>query len=368
VGSSRRTGAFYSTGSFTGNQKETWMGGRNLRFINILILILFCILGLTGLYGFVWPFPSMLFEIHRIAGWALIVLIPWKGAIALRSLSRGLSHRFEHNAMILVSVLLTMATVTILVLILLWTWQIGPYYVWIGPYAYSGIGWHWGIAFGLAPLFILHVWRRWPHPKKVDFAGRRQFLKLMGLGTAAVVGWGVSEALAKSIGSHGAQHRFTGSREKGSFSGLDYPVTSAADQGKIRLTPTTWNLTLTGAVKIQLTLTYEDVSALSTSEVTATIDCTGGWYSTQIWRGMRLTDLLTQAEVEAQRVMIVLKDISGYTAYFSPSEISEILLATQVGGQVLDHWHGYPLRAVVPSRRGGHWVKWLTAIEVKAIT
>jgi hypothetical protein len=166
---------------FISNQKETLMSGRSLRFINTLILILFCILGLTGLYGLVWPFPSSLFEIHRIAGWALIVLIPWKGAIALRSLSRGLSRRFDHSLMTIISILLTLATVTILVLVLMWTWQIGPYYVWIGPYAYSGIGWHWGIAFGLAPLFIIHVWRRWPHPKKVDFAGRRQALKLMGL-------------------------------------------------------------------------------------------------------------------------------------------------------------------------------------------
>jgi hypothetical protein len=344
------------------------MGGRSLRFINILILILFCILAFTGLYGFVWPFPSVLFEIHRIAGWALIVLIPWKGAIALRSLSRGLNHRFDHNVMILVSVLLTMATVTILVLVLMWTWHIGPYYVWIGPYAYSGIGWHWGIAFGLAPLFVLHVWQRWPRPKKVDFAGRRQALKLMGLGAVAMVGWGMSEALSKSIERNGAHHRFTGSREAGSFTGLDYPVTSAADQGKIRLTPTTWNLTLIGAVKKPLTLTYDDVLALSTSEVTATIDCTGGWYSTQVWRGIRLADLLTQAEVREEKTMILLKDISGYTAYFAPSEIAEILLATHVGEQVLDHWHGYPLRAVVPSRRGGHWVKWLTEIEVIAAT
>ena len=99
------------------------MSGRSLRFINTLILILFCILGLTGLYGLVWPFPSSLFEIHRMAGWALIALIPWKGAISLRSLSRGLSRRFDHNVMILISILLTLATVTILVLILLWTWR-----------------------------------------------------------------------------------------------------------------------------------------------------------------------------------------------------------------------------------------------------
>jgi len=344
------------------------INGRNLRFINALILILFCVLGLTGLYGLVWPFPSFFFEIHRIAGLVLIALIPWKSAIALRSLSRGLSQRFDRNVMVIISILLTIAAITVLVLVLMWTWQIGPYYVWIGQFAYSGIGWHWGIALGLAPLFIIHVWQRWPRPKRVDFAGRRQALKLMGFGAASLLGWGIAETLARSIAGMEGQRRFTGSRESGSFTGLDYPVTSGADQGKIRLDPSTWKLTLKGAVKRPVTLNYTDVLALSAFEVTATIDCTGGWYSTQIWQGMRLADLLLQAEVQEEKILIALKDISGYTAYFTPAEASEILLATRVGDQVLDHWHGYPLRAVVPSRRGWHWVKWLTEIEIESLS
>src|SRR5215216_7595813 len=251
------------------------MSGRNLRFINTLILVLFCILGLTGLYGLVWPLPSSLFEIHRIAGWALIVLIPWKGAISLRSLRRGLSAGLDHNVMIIVSILLTLATVTLLILVLMWTWHIGPYYVWIGSYAYSGIGWHWGIALGLAPLFILHVWQRWPRPRKVDFVGRRQALKLMGVGAAALVGWGISEVLANYMESTGEHHRFTGSREEGSFKGNNHPVTTASDQGKVKLDPSIWSLTIKGAVKKPLILSYKDVLALSTSEVTTTLDCTG---------------------------------------------------------------------------------------------
>ena len=344
------------------------MSGQSLRFINTLILILFCILALTGLYGLVWPFPSSLFEIHRMAGWALIVLVPWKGAISLRSLRRGLSPRFDRNVMIIISILLTMATVTILVVVLMWTWRIGPYYVWIGPYAYSGIGWHWGIALGLAPLFILHVWQRWPRPKKVDFAGRRQFLKLMGVGAGALVGWRVSETLAKSMESTDDQHRFTGSREEGSFTGNAHPVTTASDQGKIKLDPDKWSLHITGAVAMPLNLTYTDVLTLPTSEVTTTLDCTGGWYTVQTWRGIRLMELLTRAQMRPESIEIVLRGVQGYTAPFTLAQAQEILLATHVGGEVLNHIHGFPLRAVVPSRRGWHWVKWLTEIEVKAVT
>jgi DMSO/TMAO reductase YedYZ molybdopterin-dependent catalytic subunit len=354
--------------SFTGNKNKPLLKSTNLRFINAIILILFCILGLTGLYGLIWPFPFSFFEIHRIAGWALIILIPWKGAIALRSLSRGMSRRLQRNIVTIVSIVLTIATVIVLVLVLMWTFQIGSYYVWIGSYAYSGIGWHWGIALGLAPLFIIHVWQRWPRPRKADFAGRRQALKLMGLGMATLASWGLTESLAKSIESTKAQRRFTGSREEGSFAGNAHPITTAPDQGKIKLDPNTWTLQVTGMVTRPITLTYEAVLALSTTEVTATLDCTGGWYTVQTWRGVPLTELLTQAQIRPEAVGIILRGTADYTAPFTLAQAQEILLATHVGEEVLNHQHGYPLRAVVPSRRGWHWVKWLTEIEVISST
>jgi len=343
------------------------MNSTNVRFINALILILFCVLGLSGLYGLVWPFPSSLFELHRMAGWALIVLIPWKGAIALRSLSRGLSRRLDRRLMVCISILLTIATVMILILVLMWVWQIGPYFVWIGSYAYSGIGWHWGIALGLAPLFILHVWQRWPRPKKVDFTGRRQALKLMGFGTAAILGWGVSKTLAQTMENTRAQRRFTGSREEGSFNGNAHPVTTAPDQGKVRLDPDTWRLSLKGAVNNPLTLNYSDLLDLSASEVTATLDCTGGWYTEQTWRGVPLIELLTQAQLRPEAKGIILRGVLDYSALFTLEQAQEILLATHVGDGVLNHSHGFPLRAVVPSRRGWHWVKWLTGIEIISV-
>jgi DMSO/TMAO reductase YedYZ molybdopterin-dependent catalytic subunit len=58
--------------------------------------------------------------------------------------------------------------------------------------------------------------------------------------------------------------------------------------------------------------------------------------------------------------------VSGYAKTFTFAEAAEILLATHVGGEVLAHQHGFPLRAVVPSRRGWFWVKWLTDVEVLA--
>jgi hypothetical protein len=343
------------------------MSGTNLRFINTLILGLFAVLGLTGLYGLVWPFPPVLYEIHRGAAWAFILLIPWKAIISLRSLKRGLDRRPDRNLMILVSVVLSAATLAVIGLGLIWKWNLGPYYTWIAGYGYTAVGWHWGIALGLIPLFLLHAWRRWPRPKKVDFTRRRQALKLLGAGAAAVLGWGLSEALARTLEEAETPRRFTGSRERGSFTGLDYPVTSGADQGKIKLDPETWTLRVTGAVSNPLVLRYTEVLARSTSELVATLDCTGGWYSTQAWRGAYLVELLEQAGVRAEAVGVLLKGVKNYSYPFTLAQAQEILLATHVGGLVLDHPHGFPLRAVVPSRRGWHWVKWMTEIEVFTI-
>jgi hypothetical protein len=345
------------------------MSGIQLRLINTLILSLLLVLMLTGVYGLFFPFPSFLFEIHRIAAWALILLIPWKAIISIRSLGRGMDRRLDRNVMIVISVVASIATVIVIVFGSMWKWNLGEYYLWIAGYGYTAIGWHWGIALYLIlPLFALHAWRRWPHPKKTDFIGRRQVLKLIGLGVASVATWGTAEVIARSLQSPDSSRRFTGSREAGSFTGNDHPVTSGPNQGKIKLDPSTWKLSLTGAVKTPLTLTYAETIALSLSEVTATLDCTGGWYTTQIWRGIPLTDLLARAQIHGSAIGLILKGVSDYTAYYTIAQAQEILLATHVGEQVLNHVHGFPLRAVVPSRRGWHWVKWLTEIEVLAVS
>jgi hypothetical protein len=345
------------------------MSGTNLRFINTLILGLLLVLTLTGVYGLFFPFPSFLFEIHRIAAWALILLIPWKAIISIRSLDRGIDKRIDRNVMIIVSVVASIATILIIIFGLIWKWNLGEKYIWIANYAYTAIGWHWGIAlYLLLPLYILHVWRRWPHSKKIDFTERRQVLKLIGLGAASIATWSISDVLARNFQDKDIPRRFTGSREEASFLGNDHPVTSGPNQGKIKLDPSTWNLKLAGAVSTPLILSYAEVLALSISEVTGVLDCTGGWYTTQIWRGIRLTDLLTKAGLQEQAAAVVLKGVADYSANFTLAQAQEILLATHISDEVLEHKHGFPLRAVVPSRRGWHWVKWLTEIEVVTIS
>ena len=103
---------------------------------------------------------------------------------------------------------------------------------------------------------------------------------------------------------------------------------------------------------------------LDTTTVTATLDCTIGWFTTQEWSGIALKDLLQLAGQERSPTLVRLQAAEGYFHVYGAGELDEILLATHVGGQPLEHRHGYPVRAVVPSRRGWFWVKWLAEVEV----
>jgi DMSO/TMAO reductase YedYZ molybdopterin-dependent catalytic subunit len=56
--------------------------------------------------------------------------------------------------------------------------------------------------------------------------------------------------------------------------------------------------------------------------------------------------------------------MTGHGHTFRLADLSEALLATHLGGEPLSPGHGYPLRLVVPGRRGYQWVKWIERIDV----
>ena len=119
-------------------------------------------------------------------------------------------------------------------------------------------------------------------------------------------------------------------------------------------------LVVKGAVERPLELTAAELDA--GHELVATLDCTGGFYSTQRWRGgppgppprARRTARPPRAGRIAHRVPLELR----------PGRRPPLLLATHVGGEPLSHDQGAPVRLVAPGRRGFQWVKWVSEVEV----
>ena len=335
-----------------------------VRYTNTVLLGLLAALTLTGLWGLAFTLHGWLYDVHRAAAWALVALLPWKALIAWRSLRRGLDWRFNRSVMIAVSVTLAALLGIVLASGLLWTWRLGPRLYGLAGYFDTALSWHWMLALGLLAPLALHVWRRWPRPKRRELLSRRSAFKLAGLAAAGSAGWWAAERLAQTRALPGEPRAVTGSVKATSFSGNDFPVTHLAGEGRVALDPATWFLAVHGAVATPFKLSYADLLALPPTTIEATLDCTTGWYSTQQWAGASLWPLLAQAGIKDGAALVRLRGVSGYFGDYTLAEARAVVLATHVGGEALSHLHGFPLRAVAPTRRGWFWIKWLTEVEV----
>lgn len=325
------------------------------RFTNVGLLAVLLLLTASGLYSFLWTSAGWVVHIHRIGAWALLALLPWKALISWRSLRRGVSKRPDRNIFIAVSLFLATLLIMAIILALLWTWQIGAQ-TWYGNLL---LWWHWILALILLMPLTIHVWRRWPRPKRSDFTSRRAALRMLGMGAFGIVGWVLAESLAERRAE--STRLITGSRQANSFSGNDFPITSEAAPS---IDLSTYQLGVQGAVAQPMILSIIDLNRYPQVERTETLDCTNGWWTVQQWRGVPLAQLLDDAGMQADAIAVRLTSVTGYTQVFTLAEAAQILICTHVGGEALSHWHGAPVRAVVPTRRGAFWVKWLSEIVV----
>jgi len=234
------------------------------------------------------------------------------------------------------------------------------------------------------PLILLMAWHAW-HMRFIwrvrHAVGRRLFLGLVGGAAGGAIGWwalnrvkgselspGRPPATASSTELPilpGATRRFTGSYEVGSMSGIFPTVSWIADRPPL-IDPAEWQLAVVGAVQRPQRLTYDQLRMLASDEVTAALDCTGGWFSEQLWRGITVEWLLAEARLLETAASVTFHSQTGYKRRFGLDEAAGFLLALDVAGQPLSQGHGFPLRLVAVNRRGVEWVKWVTAVEVNS--
>ncbi len=219
------------------------------------------------------------------------------------------------------------------------------------------------LVLGLVLLLAWHTLARRFVFRSRNSLDRRAFLRMAAMSLAGVVVWRATEAAQAFLGLPGAKRRFTGSFETGSLTGT-FPVVSWLLDAPPPIARDRWSLVIEGAVANRLVLDYAQVSALASDSVTVTIDCTGGWNSTQTFTGVKLGRLLDLATPRSTAASITVEAISGYGRRFSLEEARSCLLALQVAQQTLDHGHGFPARLVAPGQRGFNWVKWVTQITV----
>jgi DMSO/TMAO reductase YedYZ molybdopterin-dependent catalytic subunit len=225
------------------------------------------------------------------------------------------------------------------------------------------LNWHIALGFILSMAIVLHMFARAKRLRKRDITGRRRVLHFSALLLGGVALWPGQELAERILNLPGARQRFTGSRETASYAGNAFPTSSwVADQPR-PVDAQTWKLSLDGAVTTPRDFSYEELVAAG-DELEATLDCTGGFYSTQRWRGISIGHLLDDAGLHENARYVSFISLTSYRWSLPLDEARIALLATHIESDPLSHEHGFPLRLVAPGRRGFEWVKWITHIEV----
>ncbi len=253
---------------------------RTDRFVNTLLLVLMTLLGVSGVIMLYGAWLPWLFDLHRMAGFAVVALLPWKGLTIYRSYLRGMARSFDRSLVLFISLFLAHLLILVIILGIMWMFRWGPY---TSLFFQTIIAWHWIIGLALLPVLAFHAWRRWPSPRVEDFSGRKDFLRLIGLAAVGVFGGGLASRLAVGQATPESPRRFTASRGFGMFTGNDFPLTGEA---AIFLNERDWRLKVSGASRQPAELTYAQLLALDPQTRTEVIDCTSGWYSVQDWSGL----------------------------------------------------------------------------------
>ena len=323
---------------------------------NTLILVFAAAELISGYFGLVSGSSdrAIYMQVHRAAGYGIVLLLLWKGRNIAFSLRRRSPRAPRTASLVLLLALLT-------TLALGFAWAFAGRFHFLG---FSGVSWHIYAGAALAPILIWHTVHQTRGFRLRYWTERRSVLRLAGLAVAGFALWQAGELVARGASLAGADRRFTGSHEFERSGPGVFPVVSWLNDDPDPVDAETWKLSLRGPSGERVSLDYADLA--SASELTATIDCTGGWYSTQAWRGVPVAELLAALDPPAEARSVTFTSVTGYYRRFPIEAAGRFLLATHVGDRVLSHGHGYPMRLVAPGRRGFEWVKWVTSMEVDA--
>jgi DMSO/TMAO reductase YedYZ molybdopterin-dependent catalytic subunit len=123
----------------------------------------------------------------------------------------------------------------------------------------------------------------------------------------------------------------------------------------------------------RLTFTFDDLLAMPLIERDITLTCVsnsvgGPYVGGARWLGVRLTDLLEQAGVQAGVDQIFSTDVDGMTIgtpYELATDGRDAMIALAMNGEALPREHGYPARMVVPGLYGFiSGCKWIERITL----
>jgi DMSO/TMAO reductase YedYZ molybdopterin-dependent catalytic subunit len=232
---------------------------------------------------------------------------------------------------------------------------------------------------------------------------RRQFLYLIGAGSAAVVVSAIGLALfpqeEKAAAGVATTETGSGLPEIGAFDTSGPAASPPRNALDARIQPTpgtrpeltsnqdfyrvdintippqvngnTWQLKLDGQVENPLTLSLDEIKARPSTSQVITLECIsnqvgGDLISTALYTGVTLKSLLDEAKMKPNAQALSVKAVDGFYETVSMQDMMDerTLLVYEMNQQPLPVEHGYPLRLYIPNHFGMKQPKWITHMQV----
>ena len=146
-----------------------------------------------------------------------------------------------------------------------------------------------------------------------------------------------------------------------------WPVLHAGSVPRVDLS--TWDLRVWGEVDEPVHLTWEELTALPSTEITTDIHCVTRWSRFDArFRGVHWRELAKRVRPKPSARFVVAHAEQGFTANvpLAALEDENALLAYEADDEPLTPEHGWPLRLVIPTRYFWKSAKWLRGLEVTA--
>jgi DMSO/TMAO reductase YedYZ molybdopterin-dependent catalytic subunit len=125
-------------------------------------------------------------------------------------------------------------------------------------------------------------------------------------------------------------------------------------------------LAVTGSVQQPVSLTYDEVLALTAYEKLITLHCVEGWDATVLWKGVLLKEIIDLAGARETAQTVVFHCVDGYTSSLPLQSVmeKEMILAYSANGIALPPALGFPFIVVAEDRLGYKWARWVNEIEL----
>jgi DMSO/TMAO reductase YedYZ molybdopterin-dependent catalytic subunit len=126
-----------------------------------------------------------------------------------------------------------------------------------------------------------------------------------------------------------------------------------------------WEFKVWG-LAIPRTFTWDDFMAMPQTNFTADFHCVTTWSKLDVqWTGVKVTDFMTQIQVDPRAVHIMEHCYGGYTTNIAMEDFwrEENFFAHTLFGEMLSAEHGGPMRLIVPHLYAWKSAKWISGLE-----